>query len=1333
MRFAIACALTVWTSIVLPFGIEYPSSDRCLPTKVRSTRSKDMMELAISLIKSWNKYRAPCYKTMHRRRKNTFDLLRSVHHKSNKWARQSAMAVTCVNAAIALACSASQPATQHHVTFDTDSYPIKVDNCATASITWNPKDFISPLIDTNIVVGGLTGSKTHRVKKGTVLWPIEDDEGKVHQISIPNTFLVVEATTRLLSPQHWAVEAKDNYPSKDGTWCGTYHDRIILQWGQRQFTRTIPLDRKGTFTGTIQSAPGFDRYDNFCSDAEYLDIPVDCFDAHQVSDDEDDDEESVGSFEQQDDSDDMPELRAKPYDVDFLFKTEYSDQDVPVIIDEEDSMPQDASADFLRWHHRLGHPSARKIKQLARQGILPKQLVDCRVPKCTACLFGKATRRPWRTRAPKNKAASPSVTAAGQCVSVDQMVSKTPGLVGQLRGTPTRSRYEATTVFVDQFSGLSYVHVQKTTSAADTIEAKDAFERFAASHGVRVLHYHADNGIFADNKWRKAIQEKRQTLSFCGVNAHWQNGMAERRIRELRDHARTMLIQAHRRWPEAITTALWPYAIRMANDLHNNLPGVSAQPSPMEQFSGAPPTFVPKNWFHFGAPVYVLANRLQAQQAHPKWKERSRIGIYLGQSPQHARNVALVLSLTTGLVSPQYHVTVDSNFETMRRELGGQSPPSHWQARCHFREATSSTTPAQGNATQHPEQTTSVPEGAANLHRNIPTAPVAIAPAAELQRDQASDANLRRSSRSSVPPQRLIEVLTTELEAHNSEALSDIASDSSYDSDLEVIAFLTGKKRSDPDTLYLHEALRQPDRKQFIKAMQKEVQDMKDSGHWHVVQASTVPEGATILPGVWALRRKRRIATQEIYKWKARLNLDGSKQTYGKDYWETYAPVAAWPIIRWILTLTIINGWKSKQLDYVMAYPQADIETDHTYMKIPRGFEIEGSESGECLLKVTKNVYGGRNSGRTWYLHLLERLTAAGFVKSAYDDCLFYRGQCMYVLYTDDSIIVGPTMEEIDDCIQAIKAQRLNITVEGDLADFLGVEIKRHSDGTIHLTQPHIISQILKDVHLDKDNVLTKMTPAASSKILGKHRDSSDFDGHFDYRSVIGKLNFLERSSRPDISYAVHQCARHSANPKKEHGQAVIWLCRYLAATRDKGIILRPDASKSLECYVDADFAGNWLKEESQYTDTARSRSGFVITYAGCPICWGSKLQTLVALSTTEAEYISASNALREVIPLMHITREARDLNIKLPDSPALVFCRLFEDNEGALAMLRTHKVRPRTKHLSTRVHHFVQHVEKGDIICHGIDTKDQPADILTKPVDATTLRKHRFTIMGWH
>ena len=121
----------------------------------------------------------------------------------------------------------------------------------------------------------------------------------------------------------------------------------------------------------------------------------------------------------------------------------------------------------------------------------------------------------------------------GELVSVDQMVLPTLGFVAQMTGILTNQRYRFTTVYVDQATRLGYVYLQKTASAEETLEGKEAFERYSMSHGVQIKGYHADNGIFRAHKWVNNCNAKHQTLSFSGVGAHHQNGIAERRIKTL--------------------------------------------------------------------------------------------------------------------------------------------------------------------------------------------------------------------------------------------------------------------------------------------------------------------------------------------------------------------------------------------------------------------------------------------------------------------------------------------------------------------------------------------------------------------------------------------------------------------------------------------------------------------------------------------------------------------------------------------------------------------------------------------------------------------------------
>ena len=186
--------------------------------------------------------------------------------------------------------------------------------------------------------------------------------------------------------------------------------------------------------------------------------------------------------------------------------------------------------------------------------------------------------------------------------------------------------------------------------------------------------------------------------------------------------------------------------------------------------------------------------------------------------------------------------------------------------------------------------------------------------------------------------------------------------------------------------------------------------------------------------------------------------------------------------------------------------------------------------------------------------------------------------------------------------------------------------------------------------------------------------------------------------NRPNFSSATHQCARFSHDPKQSHVQAVIHLAEYLKGTREHGIVMRPKGM-ALECHVDADFCGNWHKLTAEHDpSTAKSISGFIITYAGCPISWLSKLQTQVALFTTEAEYVALSTSLRGAIPIMNLLNELKKRIFISNASSAKIYCKEFEDNSGVLEMVRVPKMQPRTKHLNMIYNWFASFVKDGSV-----------------------------------
>ena len=238
-------------------------------------------------------------------------------------------------------------------------------------------------------------------------------------------------------------------------------------------------------------------------------------------------------------------------------------------------------------------------------------------------------------------------------VSIDQLESPIPGFVPIARGQPTTRRYRGASVFADHVSGFTYVHLHQAMTTQETLDTKHVFEHIPEQHVIRIRHYHCDNCRFADRAFMDDVRKAGQTITFCGVGAHHQNGVAERCICDITESARTMLLHAAYRCPKTITSNIWPRALKHATNVRNVLPRKGKTQHPISLFSIT--TIEPniKHFYPFRCPVYVLQAPLQTGAPFPKWNERSRVGIFLCHSPHHAALVPLILSTQTGLVSPQ--------------------------------------------------------------------------------------------------------------------------------------------------------------------------------------------------------------------------------------------------------------------------------------------------------------------------------------------------------------------------------------------------------------------------------------------------------------------------------------------------------------------------------------------------------------------------------------------------------------------------------------------------------------------------------------------------------
>ncbi|MGH3624340.1 MAG: hypothetical protein ACRDQ5_21565, partial [Sciscionella sp.] len=475
------------------------------------------------------------------------------------------------------------------------SFNIVFDTGATVAVTPNCADFISPMTSppNNLVLRGISsGLPVQGV--GTIRWYVVDDNKQMKMIET-EAFYVPEIPVRLVSPQ--------SYMSGKSACNFTIFDNYSIFTWENGSTMTLPYHPRSR-------------------------LPI----AHGYS--KEDTTEKI-----------------------FACVTEENNQNLTA-----------AQKVLLRWHFRLGHPGFEHVQWLARQRHLggpAHAIANCERPKCASCQYGSAHRRPVGRSStfhhPKSKGGAGSIKAddlrPGQRISVDQYESRYKGRLRTSKGkTKEFEMYCGGTIFCDHASSLIDVRHQVSFGAHDTIRSKNLFERMAMSSGVFIDNYHSDNGVFSSSEFRRHLESLQQGQTLSGVGAHHQNGVAERAIKTVVTRARTLMLHAAIRWPETADVTLWPMALNYAVHLWNVTPRESCGGlAPIEIFTSSRFDHPILQGTHvWGCPTYVLDPTLQDGKKIPKWRPRSRRGMFVGISPDHSTTVSDVLNLTTLSITPQY-------------------------------------------------------------------------------------------------------------------------------------------------------------------------------------------------------------------------------------------------------------------------------------------------------------------------------------------------------------------------------------------------------------------------------------------------------------------------------------------------------------------------------------------------------------------------------------------------------------------------------------------------------------------------------------------------------
>ena len=466
-------------------------------------------------------------------------------------------------------------------------------------------------------------------------------------------------------------------------------------------------------------------------------------------------------------------------------------------------------------------------------------------------------------------------------------------------------------------------------------------------------------------------------------------------------------------------------------------------------------------------------------------------------------------------------------------------------------------------------------------------------------------------------------------------------------------------------------------------------------------------------------------------KKKARFCVRGDLQVQNEDCFESHSPVVQWSSVRLMLILSIVHGLETRQVDYVNAFAQADLDKE-VFIECPQGFEHNNDV--DCVLKLHKSLYGMADAPLMFFELLKSNLEKVGFEQLSHiDPCLFVHPKAICLTYVDDCLWFGKDGAALDALIKQM-SEKMSLKVESDdVSNFLGIKFTRKGD-RIELLQTGLINKILETTGMQDCN--SKTTPA-ESKTLGKDKDGSPFNESWSYPSVVGMLLYLSGNSRPDIAFAVNQAARFTHDPKASHAEAIKRIVRHLQGTKDRGLSFKPSTDWKVDCRVDADFCGLWGSEDPDDPVVAKSRTGFVIMLAGCPLLWKSSLQMETSVSTMMAEYVALSSAMRELLPLKTLVKTIAKVVTGDENVQVTTKSDVFEDNNGALTVATLPKITPQSKFFAVKLHFFREHVKtesnpNGEIHIQKIETVNQLADIMTKGLVHDKFVPLRDRLMGW-
>lgn len=909
-----------------------------------------------------------------------------------------------------------------------------------------------------------------------------------------------------------------------------------------------------------------------------------------------------------------------------------------------------ANPETVLWHNRFGHLNYQSLYELSNKEVVKGFKIGTKdkIEKCRTCMVSKIHCLPFPKESASKSKDLLELVHADVCGPF-----RVPSLGG--------SRYFVT--FIDDKSRRIFVYFLKYKS-----EVFDKFMIFKnqaeRQTGKKIKSLRTDNGTeFINNSFNSLLEAEGIIRQLSTPYTPQQNGVAERANRTLVEMARSMMVHAR------VEEYLWAEAINTAVYLRNRCTTKQIKDkTPYEVWNGRKPNV--QHLRTFGS--YAVGLDKSANRS--KFEAKGTQCILVGYS-NNAKAYRL-FDLETHAVIEQRDVIFDEDSVQNVADEGSQQQHSFFDQ----------------------EILNSKDEGCKNEKENF----IFI-----FENNQSNNEKVLIDD-----GETFLEDMETIAE-HDDFTTADEVSDESDDvGPGRPKKILTGKPGR-PKKQYckkvatnmLNVAMNEvipesyedvflsPNKSLWEKAMTDEFTALQKNKTWYLTE---LPKGKKAIPCRWVYNIKRK-SNGEIERYKARLVAKGCNQIYGENYFETFSPVARYSTIRLLLALAVKNKMHLHQIDVTTAYLNSELE-DEVYMKPPPNFVDK--DCPNKVLKLNKAIYGLKQSGKEWHKRLDDTLRKMDFSPCKNEPCLYKSIKddklVLIAVYVDD-LIIGCIDKNIVIEVKNELNEEFEINDKGILNHFLGMEVEREGEtGKIKLSQYQYIKKVLKQYGMEKcKSVATPLDPGCQVNC----NDDCERVDQQEYQSLVGVLMYLAISTRPDILHSVSKMAQRNTDPHVEHMTMLKRILRYLAGTINYKIIYESNDSKALEGFVDADWAGDAVDRKS-YT-------GFSFFVSDCLVSWESRKQNSVALSSTEAEYMAASEAAKEAIYLKRILMEIESTQ----DEPVV----LNIDNQGAMMLAENPVHHKRSKHIDIKYHHLRELVEKQEILLNYCPSGDMISDIFTK------------------